>query len=50
MGDIDNFVYDYYEARISQLSQLLFLPFLLKIDYKYVNVFFNVSKNGKNLL
>ena len=27
MGDIENFVYDYYEARIFQSSQLLPLPY-----------------------
>ena len=48
MGDIENFVYDYCEARISRLSRLLFFTvLLLKIDYKHVKLFLNVCKNPK---
>ena len=45
MGDIENFFCNYCDARISRLSQLLFL---LKTGYKHVKMFLNVCKNGKN--
>ena len=51
MGNIEIFVYDYCEAiaRISQLSRLLFPHyFLLKSDYKHIELFLNVFKNAKN--
>ena len=41
MGDIEIFVHDYCEAKISRLL----LP--LKTDYKHVRLFLKLCKNGK---